>query len=192
MTGANGAMFRCLRLAEMYSLLPTPTFPAAVQLVTNAQEYVEQAREALAAGVSEDDAILNVTTSNLDGLAARISRFEGPLKRAWFPQVAKRPVFYDNAFSYVDLPLSDLERKAGRAVSAPEPAPVAATVTSKLPEAVKAPAAAAVAAVTQAVSGTVHQAEEAMEQSESEPEQEEEEAPSKKSGWFGGLWGGRK
>lgn len=175
----------------MYALLPTPTFPAAVQLVTRAQEYVQEARDALAGGISDEDAILNVTTANLDGLAARITRFEGPLKRGLFPQVAKRPVFYDNAFAYVDLPMSDLERKAGRAVSEPEQSPIAAAVASKLPEAAKAPAAAAVAAVTQAVSGTAQQAEEVMEQSESEPEAEEE-APSKKSGWLSGLWGGRK
>lgn len=179
----------------MYILLPSQSLPAAIQLTTKASLYVRQAQSCLSA---DDEAplqetILNITSSNLDGLQACLTRLESPLKKAWFPKVAQRPLFYDNAFNYIDLPLNELEMKAGKQPSAPlTPPPSSAnTVLDKIiPQVVKAPIVSAVHTVQHAVQDTIHKVEEErMEVDAKDQEDNGEDANAKASGWFGGIWG---
>jgi signal recognition particle subunit SRP68 len=194
---------RCLKLAQMHAiLLPTPSYSSAIQLTNQATTYLERSRASLfPSGVeSEEDPVQepvhNVQSTDLEQLKQDLRDLETAAKRAWFGQVVKKPLFYDTAFNYVDLPMDALERLAGRASSEP----VAPAAIPSVIEKVAQPVVAAAQAVTEklglpadAVPARIARE---SRQREATPgpadETSDEKEQPKSSGWFGGLWGGKK
>lgn len=186
-------------------LIPTPSYPSAIQLTNQASTYIGQSRASLfpSGAESEEDPIREpvrpVKMSDLDGLQTDLENLENAAKRAWFGQVVNKPLFYDTAFNYVDLPLEELERIASRGPASPPSVPVA-SVTEKVTQPVIAAAQTFTeklpAAVVNALPASVKvsresRGREATPAVEEEPAAAEKEQP-KSTGWFGGLWGGKK
>jgi signal recognition particle subunit SRP68 len=189
-------------------LLPTPSYPSAIQLTNQASTYIGQSRASLFPSGPESaedpiqEPVRSVKISDLDSLQADLGNLENAAKRAWFGQVVNKPLFYDTAFNYVDLPLEELERIAGRGSATQTP--VNAIPLASVAEKVSQPVIAAAQSVTEKLPAVVADAlpasvkasresrgREATPALEEEPAAAEKEQP-KSSGWFGGLWGGKK
>lgn len=142
------------------------------------------------------EAVREVTLTDLEHLQQDLRDLESAAKRAWFGQVVKKPLFYDTAFNYVDLPMDALERLAGRGSRDSAAEAVGSSVLEKVAE--------PVVAVAQAVTEKLGLPADAVpariaresRQREATPgpadETVEEKEQPKSSGWFGGLWGGKK
>lgn len=183
-------------------LLPTPSYSSAIQLTNQASTYLDRSRASLfPSGISSDEdsvqeAVREVTLTDLEHLQQDLRDLESAAKRAWFGQVVKKPLFYDTAFNYVDLPMDALERLAGRGSRDSAAEAVGSSVLEKVAE--------PVVAVAQAVTEKLGLPADAVpariaresRQREATPgpadETVEEKEQPKSSGWFGGLWGGKK
>lgn len=181
-------------------LIPTPSYPSAIQLTNQASAYLDRSRASLfPSGAESEDPVQEpvrpVKVAELDALQQDLGQLETAAKRAWFGQVVNKPLFYDTAFNYVDLPMDALEQLAGRASAQP---PVGAPVTQSIAQ----PVVAAAQSVTEKIGAVVDVLPAAVNKvaRESrgttpgvaqEPAVEEKEPP-KSTGWFGGLWGGKK
>ena len=97
-------------------------------------------------------------------------------KRALFAERVAKPVFFDNAFNYIDLPMDELLVKAGREPAKAEtatPASVAESVVQKVEKA------------AEEVKKTVIGRERTRESTPAAESQQEE----KPKGWLGGWFG---
>ena len=97
-------------------------------------------------------------------------------KRALFAERVAKPVFFDNAFNYIDLPMDELLAKAGREpakVETATPASVAESVVQKVEKA------------AEEVKKTVVGRERTRESTPAAEAQQEE----KPKGWLGGWFG---
>lgn len=186
-------------------LIPAPSYPSAIQLTNQAGIYLVQSRSSLypAGTDAEEDPILEaikpVHASDLDAVQTAQSDLENAAKRAWFGQVVTKPIFYDTAFDYVDLPVEALERVAGRRVEQSN----AASSTPSIVQQVTQPIATAAQAVSDTLSlpasglPAIQKVRESRQREATpspveEEEADEEKAQPKSTGWFGGLWGGKK
>ena len=194
---------RCLRLAQMHAiLLPTPSYSSAIQLTNQATNYLNRSRASLfPSGITaiEDavqEPVREVTSTDLEHLQQDLRDLENAAKRAWFGQVIKKPLFYDTAFNYVDLPMDALERLAGRGSRDSAAQATGSSVLEKVAE----PVVAAAQAVTEKLGVPANAVPARIiresRQREATPgpadEMVEEKEQPKSSGWFGGLWAGKK
>lgn len=166
---------RCYHLARLHCVHPTPSYASAVQLLERSSRNVSSARDALSTGGLKEE-IVPLTTDQVDELGAKVDALALAAKRALFAHTVTKPVFYDSAFNYIDLPMEDLLDLAGKGLPKVDaPKPIAAPVPV--------PAKAAAKAVP------------AREKREATPQPtpaEEEEAPAAggaKKGWLGGWFG---
>lgn len=56
---------------------------------------------------------MSVPSEDLSSLLKDINTLEKASKRGLFSQSVEKPVFFDMAFNYIDLPIDDLQRLAG-------------------------------------------------------------------------------
>jgi len=177
--------------------------------VTRSQEFIAETKQCIQGLEDDQDLFYHLRAKDVSRTESQVSALNRGIKRAWFAVTNKKPIFFDLAFNYVDLPMEELERAAGREPSQPVPEPqgVIGSAISKLPDSVRgsvesienvvekklAPAAARL------IPGTgVSRGRESTPAPEAEDEEEEEEVPERqpetpsKSGWFGGLFGGKK
>ncbi|KAJ9094856.1 hypothetical protein QFC19_007785 [Naganishia cerealis] len=186
-------------------LIPSPSYPSAIQLTNQAGTYLVQSRSSLypEGNDTEEDQIQEVIkpvqVSNLDSAQTAQHDLANAAKRAWFGQVVTKPLFYDTAFNYVDFPMEALERIGGRKVEQDTGAAPASSIVQQVAH----PIAAAAEAVTDTLglpsSGlpAVKNVRESRQREATpgpaaEEEPAEEKAQPKSAGWFGGLWGGKK
>lgn len=163
-------------------------------------------------GLEIAEPIVPVSATDISDLEARISALEFASKRALFSERVDKPVFFDTAFNYIDLPMDELLYRAGKgpkpdseAKAAEQVAPIVQAASATAQQAVK-----AVEAVPERVKGLVRSTREAtpglitkdgrMEVDEGDigdDDEEEEEDDSKpaqqqqqgKKGWLGGWFG---
>jgi signal recognition particle subunit SRP68 len=164
--------------------MPAPDYPSIIRVAEQARSYLVQARIAL----QSDDVTLIpdfLTREQLDvqGLIEKVGAVEKSAKLAWMPSCVPKKTIYDIAFNYIDLPMHQLELAAGKVTPKTKPASVPvqtakAAVSAALPSSLTS-------------RGKGEDKEDASERVGMEETTEQAEAP-KKSGWFGGLWGGRK
>jgi signal recognition particle subunit SRP68 len=123
--------------------------------------------------------IIPLPESTISDLESRIKALDLAAKRALFAERVTKPVFFDNAFNYIDLPMDELMVKAGRKPAEAEKpsaaAQVAETVVQKVEE--------AAAEVKKTVVGG---RERTRESTPAASEQTQEEKPK---GWLGGWFG---
>lgn len=111
-------------------------------------------------------------------LSDRIESLDHAAKRALFAERVPKPVFFDTAFNYIDLPMDDLLVSAGQNKK---------SATAPLVAQVKEVTAAALEGVKKTVIGR----ERTREATPATPVkgQESEDAQGKQKGWLGGWFG---
>lgn len=169
------AATKAYTLARLQCLFPNPGYAAAVELLTQAQESADTAARVLkdSAGALQEE-VVQISPEQAAQLQEQVRALSLAAKRALFAQTVTKPVFFDSAFNYIDLPMEDLLDLAG----AGQPK---APAQAKQPEPVKAPA-----RETRQATPSIEQQVQHEEEEESE---EEEEQQQKKKGWLGGWFG---
>lgn len=168
---------RCYNLARLHCIHPTPSYASAVQLLERSARNVGTARDALSEGGLQEE-IVPLTTEQVDALGEKVDALALAAKRALFAHTVTKPVFYDSAFNYIDLPMEDLLDLAGKGLpKVAEPkqkeskaTPIVAPVPAKAAPAIR----------------------EKTREATPQPASEEEEAPAAgggKKGWLGGWFG---
>jgi signal recognition particle subunit SRP68 len=111
---------RLFHLARLHCVHPAPSYASAVQLLSRASDLLRQARTQLETpDVPIEETITSIPSSSLDDLESRISTLDHTAKRSLFGERVTKPVFFDTAFNYIDLPMDDLLVRAGKAEAAP-------------------------------------------------------------------------
>ncbi|OWZ49567.1 signal recognition particle subunit SRP68 [Cryptococcus neoformans c45] len=102
---------RCYNLARLHCIHPDPSYSSAVQLLSNASLSLRQAQDFLSSPI--DEPIVSVPAEDLSSLSKDISALEKASKKGLFGQSVEKPIFFDMAFNYIDLPIDELQRLAG-------------------------------------------------------------------------------
>ncbi|EIW73163.1 hypothetical protein M231_06076 [Tremella mesenterica] len=111
---------RCFLLARLHCLHPQPSYASAVQLLSRAGLLLRQARDELfSADVSLKEEIIPLSRDDLADLERQVQELDMAAKRGLFGVSVEKPLFFDTAFNYVDLPMDDLMMLAGRKASSP-------------------------------------------------------------------------
>jgi signal recognition particle subunit SRP68 len=120
--------------------------------------------------------IISLPESTVADLESQIKALDLAAKRALFAERVAKPVFFDNAFNYIDLPMDELLVKAGR-----EPAKVETLAAASVAESVAQKVEKAAEEVKKTVVGR-----ERTRESTPATESQQEEKPK---GWLGGWFG---
>jgi signal recognition particle subunit SRP68 len=120
--------------------------------------------------------IISLPESTVADLESQIKALDLAAKRALFAERVAKPVFFDNAFNYIDLPMDELLVKAGR-----EPAKAETPVVASVAESVVQKVEKAAEEVKKTVVGR-----ERTRESTPAAEAQQEEKPK---GWLGGWFG---
>lgn len=123
--------------------------------------------------------------SSVSELENRIKSLDLAAKQALFAERIPKPVFFDNAFNYIDLPMEDLMVKAGRAPAEKSTAKATATTAS----AVESVAETVVQQVEKAAEGVKKTVVGRERTKESTPAPESPGQGEKPKGWLGGWFG---
>ncbi|ODN80460.1 hypothetical protein L202_02700 [Cryptococcus amylolentus CBS 6039] len=102
---------RCYNLARLHCIHPTPSYASAVQLLATASVSLRQATDFLSMPV--DEPVLSISSDALSTLTKHATVLEKAAKKGLFNESVQRPVFFDLAFNYVDLPLESIQAHAG-------------------------------------------------------------------------------
>lgn len=112
-------MSRNLLLACLHTIHPTPSYSSAIRLLARSSSLTQQARSSLFETGPIAEPITSATETDLSALESDISALEKAAKRALFAERVDKPVFFDNAFNYVEMPMEELVYRAGKG---PKPA----------------------------------------------------------------------
>ena len=119
---------RCYHLARLHCIHPTPSFASAIQLLSRASLFSRQVTASLFdTDTPVQEEIIPLPRSDVDGLTSRIESLHFAARRALFAERMPKPVFFDTAFNYIDMPLDELLVLAGKKSAEP-------TVTEKMAE----------------------------------------------------------
>ncbi|ORX34986.1 hypothetical protein BD324DRAFT_633498 [Kockovaella imperatae] len=178
---------RCYQLARLHCIHPAPSYASAVQLVSRADTLAQKAKRALTKpDVPLQEEILTIKSEEIDKLAANIQALESAAKEALFAERIPKPVFFDTAFNYIDLPMDDLEVLAGIKKKSEPPTPSKASsqpaAHSVHPSAPAAKPNAPVEKVKAASNRTTRETTPAL-------EEDGPKAGEKPKGWLGGWFG---
>jgi signal recognition particle subunit SRP68 len=175
---------RCYNLARLHTIHPTPSFASAIQLLSRSSDLAREASETLSAGDIElkEQVIVITDDKNIAPLRKRIEALESAAKRALFAERIDKPLFFDTAFNYIDLPMDELHRLGGKASTstAEEPSAIPAPVKSVVEAAGRAVETVKAAAVDNGVRSRNREATPSVETESEKPK-----------GWLGG-WFGKK
>jgi signal recognition particle subunit SRP68 len=124
-------MSRNFLLARIHTIHPTPSYSSSIRLLTRSSDLSTQARTSLFDSGPIAEPITTITPSDIDTLESDIKTLDLASKRALFAERVEKPIFFDTAFNYVEMPMDDLLYRAGKG-SEPKPAAQAVTeVVSK-------------------------------------------------------------
>ncbi|OCF43801.1 signal recognition particle subunit SRP68 [Kwoniella heveanensis CBS 569] len=193
---------KCLTLARLHCIHPTPSYGSAVSLLSRASPSVDQARALLGSPSSPlEEVIVEISPVQIETLEADIQKLDTAAKKGLFAAHIEKPVFFDMAFNYIDIPFDELEVLAGKQ-KAPTTTQVISEQVGKVAqsalggvdrvkklgretrEATPAPEAAVRPAHTQS-----QKTQDAEDEEVGEEEEDEKETTSQKKGWLGGWFG---
>ena len=105
---------RLYNLARLHCIHPSPSYASAVQLLERASQLLEDAKSALfVPGLELEEQVVELKEKDLDALSSHVNALSVASKRALFAERVPKPVFFDNAFNYIDLPMDELLVLAG-------------------------------------------------------------------------------
>jgi signal recognition particle subunit SRP68 len=111
----NKLICRCFNLARIHCIHPSPSYSSAVQLLSRAIDLVQQAQTSLFDSHAElQETIVPLSPSSVQDLSTNIKTLDLAAKRALFAERVTKPVFFDTAFNYIDLPMDELLVLAGK------------------------------------------------------------------------------
>jgi signal recognition particle subunit SRP68 len=169
-------------LARLQCIHPSPSYASAVQLLERSSRLISSSRSSLfELGIPLEEEIVVLKAEQVDLLAKQIDALNLSAKRALFAERIPKPVFFDTAFNYIDMPMDELLVLAGKR-SATAAAPVAPL--QKVAEV----AAQAVPAAEEAVKSAVN-AVKSRATRETTPAVEEQSEGGKPKKWLGGWFG---
>ncbi|EKD02253.1 hypothetical protein A1Q2_03400 [Trichosporon asahii var. asahii CBS 8904] len=168
------AATKAYTLARLQCLFPNPGYAAAVELLQSAQQSADTAARVLKEGGLAEE-VVQLSPEQAAKLQQDVKALSLAAKRALFAQTVTKPVFFDSAFNYIDLPMEDLLELAGSA-----PPKVQQSQPAKPAPVPKAPA-----RETRQATPSIEQ----QVQHQEEEEEEEEQQPQQKKGWLGGWFG---
>jgi signal recognition particle subunit SRP68 len=106
---------RCYYLARLHCIHPTPSYSSAVQLLSRASRLAQQSQHTLFdLSIPILESITPITPSTISTLTSQISSLDTASKRSLFAERVEKPVFFDTAFNYIDMPLDELLILAGK------------------------------------------------------------------------------
>jgi signal recognition particle subunit SRP68 len=108
-------LYRNYHLARLHTIHPVPSFSSAIQLLTRASDRLSLATTALS--TSPQEPIHTPSPSILSTLSTNITTLSAAAKRALYAERIAKPVFFDTAFNYIDLPMDELLVLAGKSGS---------------------------------------------------------------------------
>jgi signal recognition particle subunit SRP68 len=115
-------MIRCYHLARLHCIHPTPSFASAVQLLTRASLLSRQATTSLfESDTPLQEEIISLPVDKVNDLSTCIEALDLAAKRSLFAERVPKPVFFDTAFNYIDMPLDELLVLAGKKVAGAAP-----------------------------------------------------------------------
>jgi signal recognition particle subunit SRP68 len=199
-------------LARLHSIHPTPSYASAIRLLARSSKLAEQAASSLfSSGLQLAEEITPIPRENVEALQKRVVALEVAAKRALFAERVEKPVFFDTAFNYVELPMDELLVRAGKEPQGQHEAE--GQGQGVLAQAAKAVQSVAPAAAVERVKGVVRSTREstpavqaptakagsrqAVQMDDDDDEEEEEEGAQGqaqgqrqgKKGWLGGWFG---
>ncbi|WVF66331.1 hypothetical protein IAT40_001071 [Kwoniella sp. CBS 6097] len=198
---------KCLTLARLHCIHPTPSYGSAVSLLTRATPSLDQAQSLLVSPPTPlEETIVNISATQIETLESDVQKLDTAAKKGLFAANVEKPVFFDMAFNYIDIPFDELEVLAGK-----QKAPTTASATEVISEQVGKVAQTALGGVErvkklgretrettpapEADRPPQRRAQPAednedkdMEDDDNEGE-DEKETPGQKKGWLGGWFG---
>lgn len=195
---------RNYHLARLHTIHPTRSYSSAIRLLSRSAKLCTQASDSLFSSGEILEPIVSISSEAVDSLQARITALDVAAKRALFAERVEKPVFFDTAFNYVELPMDELLVRAGKPVVANDTTPTAGGVVGVAEQAVKAVVAPSAQAVDR-VKGLVRSTRESTPAVRRSEESDEEDEVSQgsgqggsqgqgqpgqgKKGWLGGWFG---
>lgn len=192
---------KCATLTRLHCIHPTPSYASAVQLLTRASRSLQQAQALL---VDPDfpiqEPVLTLSPEALPQLESDLAKLDLAAKRALFAERVQKPVFFDTAFNYIELPLDELLVRAGKADAA-GPSSIAGAVGGVAQKVVQAAADVAPKKAVEAVKAVSRTTRESTPAVGTRPEaktpagrqqaqEQQDETPGTPSkGWLGGWFG---
>ncbi|WWC57928.1 uncharacterized protein I303_100463 [Kwoniella dejecticola CBS 10117] len=106
---------KCFTLARLHCLHPTPSYSSAVSLFQKATTSINQARSSLIEPITTiEEEIVHISSEQIDALENDINVLDVGAKKGLFSQNIEKPVFFDMAFNYIDIPFDELEVLSGK------------------------------------------------------------------------------
>ncbi|WWC66940.1 uncharacterized protein I206_100847 [Kwoniella pini CBS 10737] len=106
---------KCFTLARLHCLHPTPSYSSAVALLQKATPSIHQAKSSLIDPITPiEEEILPISSEQIDNLEEDIKVLDIGAKKGLFSQNIEKPVFFDMAFNYIDIPFDELEILSGK------------------------------------------------------------------------------
>ncbi|WVO13525.1 hypothetical protein L204_101146 [Cryptococcus depauperatus] len=102
---------KCYNLARLHCIHPSPSFASAIELLVTATLSLGRSRDLLTSSL--DEPIVSIPMLSLDELEENIKTAEKAAKKGLFALTVEKPVFFDMAFNYIEVPIDELQRLAG-------------------------------------------------------------------------------
>ncbi|WWC97187.1 hypothetical protein V866_004066 [Kwoniella sp. B9012] len=106
---------KCFQLARLHCLHPTPSYSSAISLLERSVVSLRQSRSLLVDPPIEiEESIITIPKESIDSLEDDLHKLDIASKKGLFSQSIEKPVFFDMAFNYVDIPFDELEVLSGK------------------------------------------------------------------------------
>ncbi|WWC85681.1 uncharacterized protein L201_000547 [Kwoniella dendrophila CBS 6074] len=106
---------RCFYLARLHCLHPEPSYSSSVALIQKADISVNQSRSLLINPPNElEEVIVPITKEQIENLENDLRVLDISAKKGLYSQNIEKPVFFDMAFNYIDIPFDQLEVLSGK------------------------------------------------------------------------------
>ncbi|WRT63535.1 uncharacterized protein IL334_000440 [Kwoniella shivajii] len=106
---------RCYYLARLHCLHPNSSYPSSVALLEKAKTSIDNSVHDLTNPIIPlEEEIISISKETIETLKEDIEILDVASKKGLFSQNIEKPVFFDMAFNYIDIPFDELEVLSGK------------------------------------------------------------------------------